>query len=57
MPLGASVFEDVPLVEFIFLVFSRVPAEVTVGDSGLCCFGDSIYRVLYCALLEQLYCT
>ena len=37
MPLGASFFEDVPLVEFIYLVFTRTPGGVTVGDSGLCC--------------------
>ena len=38
MPLGASFFfEDVSLVEFIYLVFTRTPGGVTVGDSGLCC--------------------
>ena len=26
-----------PLVEFIYLVFTRTPGGVTVGDSGLCC--------------------
>ena len=36
MPLGASFLEDVPLVEFIYLVFTRMPGRVTVGDSGLC---------------------
>ena len=36
MPLGASCFEGVPLVEFIYLVFTRMPGGVTVGDSGLC---------------------
>ena len=30
-------FEDVPLVEFMYLVFTRVPVRVTVGDSSLCC--------------------
>ena len=35
MPLGASFFEDVPLVELIYLVFTRMPGGVTVGDSGL----------------------
>ena len=29
--------EDVPLVEFMYLVFTRTPGGVTVGDSGLCC--------------------
>ena len=37
MPLGASFFEDEPLVEFIYLVFARTPGGVAVGDSGLCC--------------------
>ena len=37
MPLGASFFKDVPLVEFIYLVFTRTPGGVVVGDSGLCC--------------------
>ena len=37
MPLGASFFEDVPLVGFIYLVFTRTPDGVTAGDSGLCC--------------------
>ena len=37
MLLGASFFEDVPLVGFIYLVFTRTPGGVTVGDSGLCC--------------------
>ena len=30
-------FEDVPLVEFRYLVFTRTPGGVTVGDSGLGC--------------------
>ena len=30
-----NIFEDVPLVEFMYLVFTRM--RVTVGDSGLCC--------------------
>ena len=29
--------EDVPVVVFMFLVFTRMPGGVTVGDSGLCC--------------------
>ena len=42
MPLGASFFvvvcfENVPLVEFMYLVFTRTPGGLTVGDSGLCC--------------------
>ena len=45
MPLGFVVvvvvvvvaIEDVPLVEFIYVVSTRMPVGVTVGDSGLCC--------------------
>ena len=35
MPQGASFFEDVPLVEFMYLVFTRMPGGATEGDSGL----------------------
>ena len=28
---------DVPFVELTYLVFTRTPGGVTVGDSGLCC--------------------
>ena len=34
---GVSFFEHVPLVEFKYLVFTRIPGGDTVGDSGLCC--------------------
>ena len=37
MLLEASSFEAVPLVEFIYLVLTRMPGRVTVGDSDLCC--------------------
>ena len=30
-------FENVPMVEFIYLVLTRTPGGVTAGDSGLCC--------------------
>ena len=32
---GASFFEAVPLVEFMYLVFTRMPGGVTVDDVGL----------------------
>ena len=32
---GASFLEDVPLVEFIYVVYTRMPGGVTVSDSGL----------------------
>ena len=37
MPLGGILFEDIPLVEFMYLVFTRMPGESYVDDSGLCC--------------------
>ena len=38
MPVSPSVPEDVPLVEFMYLVFTRMPGEsYRAGDSGLCC--------------------
>ena len=30
-------FDDVPLVEFMYRVFTRMPGAVTVGESGPCC--------------------
>ena len=35
MSLRVSFFEDVSLVEIMYLVFTRMPGRVTVGDSGL----------------------
>ena len=29
-------FEDVPVVEFMYLIFIRMPVRVIAGDSGLC---------------------
>ena len=46
MPLGASFFEELPLVEFTYLVFTRMPGEVTVGDSGLCCCAPCLLSVI-----------
>ena len=37
IPLAASFLEDVPLVEFMYLVFTRMTGGVTLRDSGLCC--------------------
>ena len=34
---GHPFFQYVPLVEFKYLVFTRTPGGVIVGDSGLCC--------------------
>ena len=56
---GGILFENVPLVEFMYLVFTRTPEGVTVGDSGLSCcvpclsraiiflcFGDGLYSII-----------
>ena len=37
MPLKPSFFETVPLVEFMYPVFTVMPGGVTVGDLGLRC--------------------
>ena len=37
MPLGESFFEVVPLVKFMYLVFTYAPGGVTIGDLGLLC--------------------
>ena len=29
--------EDVPLADFMYLVFTCMPGGVALGDSGLCC--------------------
>ena len=42
-----SKLEDVPLVEFLYLVFSRTPGRVTVGDSGLCCCVPCLSTLLF----------
>ena len=38
------VVEEVPLVEFIYLVFTRMPSEFTVGDSCLLLCPLSVQR-------------
>ena len=40
MPLGGILFfflKNVPVVDFMYRVFTRMPGGVTVDDSGLCC--------------------
>ena len=37
------VLEDVLLVEFMYLVFTRMAGENTVGDSGHCCCTCAMY--------------
>ena len=34
---GASSSEDVPLVKFMYPVFTRMPDGPTIDDSGPCC--------------------
>ena len=50
-------FEDVSLVEFIYLVFTRTPGGVTVGDSGLCCCVLCLSSAIIplCSLILLLY--
>ena len=55
MPLGASFFEDVPSVEFIYLVFTRTPGGVTVGDSGLCCCVPCLSSAIISLCLSTLH--
>ena len=41
--------EDVPLVEFMYLVFTCMPGEsYTVGDSGLFCLFRMLISSLVC---------
>ena len=48
--------EDIPLVEFMYLVFTHIQMRVPVGDSGLCCctcfyvFGALIASLAFCLL-------
>ena len=35
--------EDVPLVEFMYLVLTRMPGESYRSDSGLCCCTRATY--------------
>ena len=38
--------EEVPLVEFMYPVFTRMPGGVTAGDSGLCCCVPCLLRAV-----------
>ena len=53
MPLGASFFEDVALVEFVYLVFTRMPGGITVGDSGLLLCPLSVERCELLLLVDK----
>ena len=52
MPPGASFFEDVPLVEFTYPVFTRMPVGITEGDSGLCYFDPCLLNPFLSASLR-----
>ena len=41
MPLGGILFEDVPFVEFMFTVFTRLPGKVQV-----CCCVPCMYSAI-----------
>ena len=53
---GGILFENVPLVEFIYLVFTGTLGGVTVGDSGLCrcvlCLSSAIISLCLSTLHE-----
>ena len=34
---AVPLLEGLPLVEFMYTVFTRMPGGVTLGDSGFCC--------------------
>ena len=44
-------FEDVPLVEFMCLVFTCMPGGVTKGDSALCCVCCPLSTIISLCLL------
>ena len=47
--------ENVPLVEFMYLVFTRKPGGITVGDSGLyCCVPCLSSAIISLCLLIQM---
>ena len=49
-------FGDVPLVEFMHLVFTRMPGGVTVGDSGhYCCVPCLSNAIISLGLLTAFY--
>ena len=52
---GAScLFENVPLVEFVYFVFTCMLGAVTVGDSGLCCCVPCLSSVIISLCWEKL---
>ena len=48
-------WEDVPLVEFIYLVFTCTPGGVTVGDLGLCCCVPCLSSAIISLCLSMLW--
>ena len=53
---GVILFENVPLVEFIYLVFTGTLGGVTVGDSGLCCCVLCLSRAIISLYLLIFHC-
>ena len=49
------VLNNVPFVEFMYFVFTRMPGEVTVGDLGRCCCVPRLLSAMnfLCLLLIQ----
>ena len=52
---GASFLEDVPLLELMYLVFTRMPSGVTIGGSGLCCWVPCLLSTTLSPLLIVQY--
>ena len=54
MPQRASFFEDAPLVDFMYLVFTHMPDGITVGDSDLCCCVPCLLNtIVFCLLIKH----
>ena len=51
MPLWGNLFEDVPLLEFMYFVFTRMPGESYRRRLGLCCCTWYIFRAMINSLV------
>ena len=53
MDTTTETFEDVPLVEFIYHVFTRMLGEVTIGDSVVFCCALCLMRTINSLLFDS----
>ena len=53
---GDILSENVPFLEFMYLVFTRMPGGVTLADSGLCCCVPCVSSAIIslCSLTEPV---